>query len=123
MGTIFHGGDAYSGSPTTWGSINGTLSNQSDLNTALSAKKNTADADEYTALVTQANGVVVFDNLNPNYGYEIHYDVPGNGDDIKIPKWTRLKQETGTATGTIKLTYYISGGTNGTSQFCLRIFK
>ena len=37
MGTIFHQGIPYTGlgTPNTWGEINGTLSNQSDLNTAL----------------------------------------------------------------------------------------
>ena len=123
MGTIFHIDEAYSGAPSTWGQINGTLSNQSDLNTALSAKKNVDDSDSWTDAVTQANGVAVFDNLNPNYGYHIEYVIPSNGTSISVPKWTNLKQENGTTTGTIKQTYTISGGTNGTSQFKLRIEK
>ena len=121
MGTIFHEDVAYSGSPSTWGQINGTLSNQSDLNTALGLKKNVADSDGWTDAVTQANGVAVFDNLDPNCGYHIEYVIPANGTSIKIPGWTNLKQEAGTTTGTIKQTYTISGGTNGTSQFKLRI--
>ena len=123
MGTIFHGDVAYSGSPSTWGQINGTLSNQSDLNTALGLKKNTADSDSWTEAVTQANGVAVFDNLNPDYGYHIEFVSTSNSTDLKIPKWSKLKREDGTTTGTMKLTYTISGGTNGTSQFKLRIEK
>lgn len=123
MGTIFHGGIPYSGSPSTWGQINGTLSNQSDLNTALGLKKNVADSDSWTETVTQANGVAVFDNLNPDYGYHIEFVSNSNSADLKIPKWTKLKREDGTTTGTMKLTYTISGGTNGTSQFKLRIEK
>jgi len=123
MGTIFHKGVAYSGSPSTWGQINGTLSDQSDLNTALGLKQNVSDADTWTPPITQANDVVIFDNLNPNYGYDIWFVNSSNSADLKIPKWTKLKREDGTTTGTIKLTYTISGGTNGTSQFKLRIAK
>jgi hypothetical protein len=123
MGTIFHGGVPYSGSPATWGEINGTLSDQADLNTALGLKKNVADSDAWTSAVTQANGVAVFDNLDPSYGYDIKYVSSGNSASIQIPIWTNLKQEDGTTTGTIKLTYTILGGTNGASQFKLRILK
>ena len=123
MGTIFHKGVAYSGSPATWGQINGTLSEQADLNTALGAKQNVSDADTWTPPVTQANDVAIFDNLNPNYGYDIWFVNSSNSSDLKIPKWTKLKREDGTMTGTMKLTYTISGGTNGSSQFRLRIEK
>ena len=125
MGTIFHNDIPYTGlgTPNLWGAITGTLSNQSDLQTILNTKMDSVNKDEYTAIETQSNGVVVFDNLNPNYGYAIEYVNNTNGDSISIPKWTNLKRENGTDTGTIKYTFTISGGTNGSSQFALRIKK
>ena len=47
MGTIFHQGIPYTGlgTPNTWGEINGTLSNQSDLQTILNTKQNTLTFD------------------------------------------------------------------------------
>ena len=91
-------------------------------NVPLSTIKDTI-CDKYTPLVTQSNGVVVFDNLNPNYGYELQFNNISNATSNAIPKWTNIKREDGTTTGTMKLTYTISGGTNGSSQFALRIEK
>ena len=125
MGTIFHNDIPYTGlgTPNTWGQITGSVSAQHDLQIILNSKKNISDADEYTALATQSNGVVAFDNLNPNYGYSIEYNNPSNSSSVAIPKWTNLSQEAGSNTGTIRLTYTISGGTDGSSQFALRIKK
>jgi hypothetical protein len=81
------------------------------------------EVDTFTASITQSNGKVVFDNLNPDYGYAIHFDDTGLTGDITVPKWTNVNKTAGTTTGTIKLTYTISGGTNGTSKFMLRILK
>ena len=83
-------------------------------------------SDEYTSIATcdTSNSVVyvAFDNLNPAYGYEIEYVIPDTpSTDVKIPKWKKLKQENGTNTDTIKLTYELSGATSGVSQFALRI--
>ena len=78
----------------------------------------------YTDVVTQNNGKAVFDNLDPSYGYDIEYvnSVLNNGV-ISIPKWSSVEQEAGTNTGTIKLTYTIVGGTDGSSQYKLYIKK
>lgn len=84
------------------------------------------DIDEYTPIATcttvNSNVIVVFDDLDSNYGYSIEYVIPGNGNDIQIPKWTKLDQTAGTNTG-IKQTYTLSGATSGVSQFALRIKK
>jgi hypothetical protein len=116
-------GDTGSGSSVAWGEIYDDISLQTDLVAALNAKKDVADSDTWTSTVTQANGVAVFDNLNPDYGYEICYVSSDNATSVSIPKWTNLKQEDGTSSGTIKLTWTIKGGTDGTSQFRLRILK
>lgn len=77
----------------------------------------------YTEAVTQNNGVAVFDNLNPNYGYDIEFvHTALSSDPVVIPKWTSLKQEAGTNADTIKLTYAVTG-TDGTSQYKLFIKK
>lgn len=83
----------------------------------------TAALPNYTPVVTQNNGVAVFDNLNPNYGYNIEYvNTALSSDPVSIPKWTSVKQEAGTETDTIKLTYAVTG-TDGTSQYKLYIKK
>ena len=125
MGTIFHNDIPYTGlgTPNLWGDITGTISNQHDLQTILDSKKNVADGDYYTPLETLSNGIVVFDDLNPDYGYAIEFWNTSNSASVAVPKYTNIKQETGTEAGTIKLTYTISGGTNGSSQFALRIKK
>lgn len=83
--------------------------------------------DEFTPSVTQANNSVVFDDLNPDYGYEIWFDDEGAIGDLTVPPWTGVTKATGTNSTVdnplIKLTYTISGGTNGTSKFALRILK
>lgn len=79
--------------------------------------------DEFTSSVTQSNGKVVFDNLNPSYGYKICFDTENATGNLSVPHFTNIAKATGTTSGTIKLTYTIVGGTNGTSKFKLRIFK
>ena len=89
----------------------------------ISGKANRTELDEYTSKVYQSNGTVVFDNLNPSYGYELCYDDQGATGNLSIPKWTNVNKASGTNTSTIKLTYTISGGTDGSSRFALRIIK
>lgn len=83
--------------------------------------------DEFTPSVTQANGSVVFDDLNPDYGYELCFDDEGATGALTVPTWTGVTKATGTNSTAgnplIKLTYTISGGTNGSSKFALRILK
>ena len=103
---------------TSQGTFNTNQSSASDID---------IDDDEFiTPSITQANGKVTFDNLDPNYGYDLYFDdsnvtYPA---DITIPTWGgTYKKEAGTNTGTIKLTYTITGGTDGTSKWTLRILK
>lgn len=86
------------------------------------------EVDEFTTpSQTQSNNQVVFDDLNPNYGYKLFFDDQGATGDIAVPKWTKVTKASGTNSTSgnplIKLTYTISGGTNGTSKFALRILK
>jgi hypothetical protein len=85
------------------------------------------ETDEYTPLATcrteNSQTIVDFDNLNPDYGYDINYEVPSSATTITVPTWTNVVQSVGTNTGTIKLTYTLSGATAGTDQFSLRIKK
>ena len=91
---------------------------------AISGKADDSDLDEWTASSTQASGKVVFDNLNPAYGYRLFYDTESATGDISLPvPDPTIKIETGTDTGTIKVTYSVTGGTDGTSKYKLRIMK
>lgn len=85
------------------------------------------EVDEYTPLATcrtvNSQVIVDFDNLNPDYGYEIAYEVPSNATTITVPTWTNVVKSAGTTTGTIQLAYTLSGATAGTDQFSLRIKK
>ena len=89
----------------------------------ISGKADKTELDSYTELKTQTNGTVIFDNLNPNYGYALEWDDSSASGNLAIPKWTNCKKESGTNAGTIKYTYTISGGSNGASKFALRIKK
>lgn len=183
MGTIFHQGEQYSGAVSPiWGNISGTLSNQTDLQSALNTKYSNSDAaettiadndyfpfydtsatakrkslwsniksvlktyfddiylkitqkDTFSAEATQANGQVQFFlwfsyETDPNatdYGFELWYSQPLGSSPVSptIPKWTSVtisKSEITTGV-TINLTYAISGGTNGTSKYRVRILK
>ena len=88
----------------------------------ISGKADRTELDYYTDTQTQSNGQVVFDNLEPNVGYEINYVTTSTGN-LSIPKWTNINKTSGTNLNTIKLTYTISGGTDGSSKFRLRIMK
>jgi hypothetical protein len=85
------------------------------------------ETDEYTPLATcrteNSQTIVDFDNLNPDYGYDINYDVPSTATTITVPTYTAVTKGAGTNTGTIKLTFTLSGATAGTDQFALRIKK
>ena len=93
---------------------------------AMTNRELTEKKDSFTASVVQANDKVVFDNLDASYGYELWWDDRGayfDLDDSAKPYPTHTKKEAGTTTGTIKLTFTIEGGTNGSSYFALRILK
>ena len=81
--------------------------------------------DGFSTIQTQSNGKVVFDNLNPNYGYDLYWytfnDI--DVDTSAMPYHTHVKRESGTQSGTMKLTYTIANGTDGTTRFTLRIMK
>lgn len=91
--------------------------------------------DTFSAEATQANGQVQFFlwfsyETDPNatdYGFELWYSQPLGSSPVSptIPKWTSVtisKSEITTGV-TINLTYAISGGTNGTSKYRVRILK
>ena len=95
-----------------------------DIYTALSAKANSSDLDEWTevAHATTNQGItsVVFDNLNDSYGYVLCADT-----DTEV-SYKSFTKSPGTNSG-IKLTYIlnptgITVGSTGT-DFQLRIFK
>jgi len=91
--------------------------------------------DTFSAEATQANGQVQFllwfsSETDPNatdYGFDLWYSQPLGSSPVSptIPKWksvTISKSEITTGV-TISLTYAISGGTNGTSKYRVRILK
>lgn len=84
--------------------------------TALSGKADTSALDEWTTGVQTLDGTTfVFDNLSDSYGYDLY------GDD-KLYGISSLSKTTGTNTGTIKLTYTVSGASIGDYGY-LRILK
>lgn len=84
--------------------------------TALSGKADTSALDEWTTGVQTFDGTTfVFDNLSDSYGYDLY------GDD-KLYGISSLSKTTGTNTGTIKLTYTVSGASIGDYGY-LRILK
>lgn len=81
---------------------------------------------------TLTNGIVVFDDLNPNFEYKLSWNTVGaDGIDVQgtvNEPWVKyFTKEAGThsteANPTIKLTYYIGGGTNDVSRFALKYNK
>lgn len=90
-----------------------------------------------TPCVTQTNGKVTFDNLNPNYKYELGWNTvgadgvdvvdPTGSDHIDVPSYTLLSKTAGTNSTaenpTSKLVYKISGGTDNISRFFLSYVK
>ena len=84
----------------------------------------TVGLDYYLTSVTQLDGKATFDNLNPNYGYDLYYDDDGATGSVTVPTWAgTYTKTTGTDPGTIKLEYDINGGVNGTSKWTLRVLK
>ena len=85
---------------------------------------------EFTNLVTQGvspavSGTVIFTDLDPNYAYELYYYSPDSQyNSLSIPKWTYVTKElvynSTLGRNTMNLTYGISGGTDGSSQFVLK---
>ena len=92
---------------------------------AVSGKANSSDLDYFiTPSVTQLNDKATFDNLDPSYGYDLYYDDQGATGNIEPPKYAGTYTKTsGTNAGTIKLAYDITGGTNGTDKWTLRVLK
>ena len=92
------------------------------------------EVDEYTSLATcytsSGDVIVVFDNLNPAYGYDLEYYLPDEtgtlptaDTELTIPTYTKIKRMTN-ADSTLKLTFVLdSNATSGVSQFALRIKK
>lgn len=120
--TMHIGGETQTNTQQALTALAGSVSSLDDAVESL-----TEEMDEFTPSVTQANGSVVFDDLNPDYGYELCFDDEGATGALTVPTWTGVTKATGTNSTVdnplIKLTYTISGGTNGTSKFALRILK
>lgn len=69
--------------PGVWGSIAGTLSNQTDLTEALYLKLNTAELTNAvfnTSSVTEGATIT----LSPNYGTDTTFDIVGSGDGLSV---------------------------------------
>ena len=90
------------------------------VSSAISGKADDSDLDEWTSAVTASTSgsdvVVVFDNLDDSLGYFPYFD-------DELIGITSLTKGTGTQTGTIKLTYVLSGATSGVTSCKLRILK
>lgn len=76
--------------------------------------------DEWTEAVTAETvgnrTVAVFDDLSDDYGYDLYCE-------DTLVSILDVDKDTGTTTGTIKLTYTIEGATAGTTECYLRILK
>jgi len=69
--------------PGVWGSIAGTLSNQTDLTEALYLKLNTAELTNAvfnTSSVTEGATIT----LSPNYGTDATFDIVGSGEGLSV---------------------------------------
>lgn len=80
------------------------------------------EVDEFTAEATQNGTTVTFDNLNPDYGYQLCNETGSATGNLTLPRWTNVNKGSGTTPGTVKLIYTISGGSNS-AKFRLRILK
>lgn len=120
--TMHIGGETQTDTQQALTALAGSVSSLDDAVESL-----TEEMDEFTPSETQANNSVVFDDLNPDYGYELCFDDEGATGALTVPTWTGVTKATGTNSTAgnplIKLTYTISGGTNGSSKFALRILK
>lgn len=101
-------------SSASWGSITGTLSDQTDLQNALNAKADDSDLDGWTATAqVQSDNTVTFSGLNDAYGYELYCQ------DKLLGVSAMSKTGSGTA---VTLVYTVTGGASG--DVCkLRIVK
>lgn len=106
-------------SSVAWGGITGTLSDQSDLNTALNGKADDTELDGWSTLAyTDASGVVTFTlNDSGNYDYDPYADITP-----PLDFTIKLTQVTGKGTSSCTLTYQTTGLPTNTA--CkLRILK
>ena len=89
------------------------------VSSAISGKADSSDLDDWTASATaQTSGsdvIVVFDDLDNSYGYDLYC-----ADELIGIK--SMTKGTGTNTG-IKLTYVLDGATSGVTSCKLRILK
>ena len=69
--------------PGVWGSIAGTLSNQTDLTEALDAKVNTADLTNAVFNTSSASGGATI-TLSPSYGTDATFDIVGSGEGLSV---------------------------------------
>ena len=90
------------------------------VSSAISGKADSSDLDDWTSAVTAStvgsDVVAVFDNLDNSYGYDLYCE-------DELIGITSMTKGTGTQTGTIKLTYVLSGATSGVTSCKLRILK
>lgn len=69
--------------PGVWGSIAGTLSNQTDLTEALDAKLNTTDLTNAVLNTSSTVGGATV-TLSPNYGIDAAFDIVGSGTGLSV---------------------------------------
>ena len=97
------------------GSVVGIKLDINHLQASMATKANESELDEWSSKAyADANGVVVFDNLDDGYAYRFF------AKDI-FPKISNATVGTGTTTGTVKLTYHTDLPNN--TECCLRMIK
>ena len=105
------GNPTYDGNPIggggggTWGSITGTLSDQTDLQSALNLKANKTQLDKWTTEETVSNNQVTFNGLDADYGYKLYCEDP-NASYWQVSTLT-------TPDDTIVLVFWMNTGANG----------
>ena len=91
----------------------------------ISGKADKTELDDFLTPVTQANGKATFTGLTPSHGYSLFmYSPDANNTETTItpPSYTSVKKTISSA-GVMTLEYTISGGTDGTTQWTLRVDK
>lgn len=69
--------------PGVWGSISGTLSNQTDLNNALNAKVNTTDLTNAVFNTSSVSGGATV-TLEPSFGTDASFDIVHSGEGLNV---------------------------------------
>lgn len=69
--------------PGVWGSISGTLSNQTDLNNALNAKVNTTDLTNAVFNTSSVSGGATV-TLEPSFGTDASFDIVHSGAGLNV---------------------------------------